>query len=689
MFRPVRMKRVNALVLDEDLQTLTRVLHEEGIMQLSEPPPALPLQRQALEEFERKAEGIGSRLASMISLLEEASTPRGEAKSLVGRIAGLLREKPAPEPVDLGEAWGEELMAWCSGEVDSVSKELDQLAATLGKDTERMSELEEHLRLLRDLSPLNVPLSSFRRSELTCTLFFYLPEDRVADFSRACKEEVDPVQVSVISGRALKLVMAMCLAGQRTKLLTQVHRFEGELVELPPYDQVPRVAEEHVLSEKARLEGEIRETRDRIALIAEKHLGMLRVMHEALAIELERIRAFRLFARTENTVFLSGWVREQDVGRLDEAIASCTRGRYVLRTCDPTDDDLARVPVSLANPSPFSNFEWIVKMFGMPNYGEVDPTPFVLPTFAVFFGTCLTDAGYGIVLTLISFFLLRRLWGEKLGGAFTICGLATILMGWLMGGWFGDFLFNREYGPRIAFFRAAWSNPLESPTSLLALALTMGVMHLMLGHITAILTAARKGRLAQGAVTHLGWCFTLGFGSIFVLWYLEITKNTSPAWRTLSTWGLAIGIAMGILGGVWERKGLMRLGAPVQFIYSILSHTADVISYSRLLALGIASSVNAMLIDYIIIGTAWPGLSAGASPLRVLTVVLVCTALVIGFVFLHLANMGLSCLSGFVHTMRLHFAEYFGKFYEGGGEEFAPFKSKRLLTKASMGGGKP
>lgn len=689
MFKPVPMEKATVLVLEEDLEALTRRLHEEGVVQLAESPAASPLQRCALEALENEAEALGSRLGSMISLLEEASAANAEGKSLISRVASLVRQRSPPEPVDVGRVCGEELIARCRGKVESISKEVDLLGGKLGKDTERRSQLDGHLRLARDLSPIKVPLSSFRRSELTCTLFFYIPEDRVEGFSRACREDIDPVHVSVVSGTAQRLVMAMCLAADRTKLLTQIHRFEGELIELPPYDQVPREAEKAILEERARLDGEIKSTREGICRIGAEHLGTLKVMSEALSIETERVKAFKLFARTESTVLLNGWVRVQDVGRLEETVAACTRNRYVLRTRKPTSSELPLVPIGLVNPRPFSSFEWIVRMYGMPNYREIDPTAFVLPTFAVFFGTCLTDAGYGIIFTLISFFVLRKIWGEKVGTAFTLCGLATILMGWLMGGWFGDFLFNPEYGPKIALFKAAWSNPLENPISLLALALTMGIIHLMLGHVTAILAAARKGKLAQGLVTHLGWCFTLGFGSIFILWYLEITNDTSPFWRTLSTWGLAVGMTMGIVGSTWARSGFTRFAGPVEFMYNVLSHIADVISYSRLLALGIAGSVNAMLIDYIIIKTAWPSLSAGASVPRMLLVVLVWVVLSIGFVLLHLANLGLSSLSGFVHTMRLHFAEYFGKFYEGGGEEFAPFKSKRLLTRAEIGEGGP
>ena len=692
MFKPAPMSKVSALILDEDLEALTTRMHEEGLVQLSESQASTPLGRHEVKDLENRVSMLGSKVERMISLLEDARSKRIEKEGFLVKAKNLIRSGGAPvhRLIDMGST--EATVNWCSEGIKDLSPGLDHLGERLRKSMDRELKLNEELHLIRDLLPIKVPLRRFRRAEMISAFFFYLPADRVEHFISSSKDQVDPVHISVVSGTTIRLLMVMGLGSDRVKILTQIHRFDGELIEIPHYDEVPARVETEILEEIKRLDREIEETRDEIYDIAVKHLDDLKVLAEVLTIEEERIEALKLFSRTEHTILLHGWVPEKDLEKFERAVSSSTRGRYVLRSSIPTPEESASVPISLNNRWPFNSFEWVTKMYGMPHYKEVDPTPLIVPTFAVFFGTCLTDAGYGLILAFVSFFFLRKMWGEKVGMAFTLCGLATILMGWLTGGWFGNILYSEDYGPMIPFFKAAWVDPIskEGAIPFLALVLLMGIIHLVLGHITAIMSAGRKGRLIKGMVTHIGWILTIVFGSISILWSLlggVSGWEASETWKNISTWGMVTGIVMGVVGYAWERSGAARVAGPVQFMYDILGHIADVISYSRLLALGISTAVNAYLIDLIILDFAWPSLAAGAGPLRIILAVLLGIVLSIGFVFLHLANMGLNCLSGFVHTMRLHFAEYFSKFYEAGGDEFIPFKSKRSLTAVSVSEG--
>ncbi len=687
MFKPRSMSKVSILLLDQDLERFTREAQERGLLQFTESPSVESMERQDVRDMRSRIADLQSKVDRAVSVLEDAREEKAEAGGMSQRLKGMVGIQEPPEPLELEFGSVEDQTEWCSSKVEDIHEEVQRFGNTMERIADQRSKLEAALGLIREMLPVKVPLSRFRESDLTSTFFFHLPSETVEPLTQACKDNLDPVHVTVVSGTATVLVMAMCLEEDRNRLLTQIHRFEGEIIELPSYDGRPREIEEDILSELEELEEERSEVTDRIYTIAAERLDDLKITQEVLGIEEERLETLEMLSRTESVVYVRGWVPEDELRELDELVSRTTSGRYVLRS-DSEFEEGEDPPTDLDNPGVFSSFEWITKMYGMPNYGEVDPTIFVAPTFAVFFGTCLTDAGYGIILALVSFLVLRKAWGKELGTAFTLCGLGTVLMGWLTGGWFGNILYSGQYGygPQLAFFKAPWIDPIEDPVSLLVLALMMGIVHLMLGHATAIMSSHRKGNLVQGLITHIGWLLTLSFGSIFITWYLEIT-TANAFWRTISTWGTGIGASMGIIGYILEREGSAMVASIPQFLYDILSHIADVISYSRLLALGISTGVNALLIDYIVVDIAWPSLSSGAGAGEIAIFALVSVALALGFVVLHLVNMALNCLTGFVHTMRLEFAEYFGKFYEGNGDEFSPLKAERTLTKSANPGG--
>jgi len=682
MFRPAPMRKVNILVVKDDVEKVVERLHEAGLVQLVEAQISEPLQRFEGSEQEEQISQLSARLREVISSLEEAE-PGGNGGGFISGMLGGSTE-PGISAVPVAPQPREKVLEHASKLVQGILPQLEEINDSLKSSQSKIDQLSHHLHLVRDLMPIKVPLGLFRRLSKAVAFFFYLEEDRVEPFQQVCREKIKPVYISVISGTRRRLLIALSLPSEKELLLAQIHRFEGELIDLPPYEEEPSAAEAKIKKLIREEDAKARKAREALRDLARRHLKELRVASELVEIERERAEALGMFARTDRAALISGWIPEKDMKLLERTISTAVGKRFVIRSHSPGNPDGEDVPIQLENPKPFDNFEWITKMYGLPNYREVDPTPFILPTFAIFFGTCLTDAGYGLILLFLSVFFLRKIWG-KMGTTFAICGVATVFMGWLTGGWFGNILYNESYGLGLSFFKAVWSDPLENPIPLLSLSLEMGIAHLLLGHVTAIMASARRGRLKQGLLAHGGWCLTLVFGSIFILWYMNMV-SVSPLWRTLSTWGLAVGVVLGMTGYIWERSGSGRIAAPAQFMYDILGHVADVISYSRLLALGISTGVNAFLIDMIIVGIVWPGVPKAGIVGAVVSVV-AAVVLAIGFVLLHLVNMGLNSLSGFVHTMRLHFAEYFGKFYEGGGEEFRPFKASRTITSLAQDGG--
>ncbi len=347
------------------------------------------------------------------------------------------------------------------------------------------------------------------------------------------------------------------------------------------------------------------------------------------------------FALTESSFLIEGWVPAPALPDLEESLVKETE-TAVLVTRDPLPEE--NVPILLQNRGPAEPYEVVTRMYGYPHKNELDPTAFLAPFFFICFGICLSDAGYGIILVLASYFLSRKLklagMGKQLLNLLFLGGISSTIFGVLMGSWFGD----------LIKIKPLWFNPIDDPMRMLIFSFGIGVFQIYCGMAIKAYRSIKEGKILDALFDQGGWYLFLTGLLMLIL----------PQTRTTGQWMAIGGAAVLILTqGRRQKNPIMKFLSGLLSLYDVTGFLSDVLSYSRLLALGLATGVIATAINTM--GGLLP-----KGPVGFL-------AMVVLLAGGHLFNLLISGLGSYVHTSRLQYIEYFGKFFDGGGKAFRPY----------------
>jgi len=406
---------------------------------------------------------------------------------------------------------------------------------------------------------------------------------------------------------------------------------------------------EHKLSEQ---ELQLQKHIDSATKLSEDLLK-LEILHDHYANLLSREQTKGAAPATQRTVVLEGWVKEKDYLRLEKIVSGFEASS--LSRVEPAADE--EIPVEIENRQIVRPFEFITRLYGMPQPSNVDPTIFLAPFFALFFGICLGDAGYGLVMLIAAVLIGRKMQGDKkLVWMLAICSIFAILVGMLTGSWFGDSV--SKFAPQLEALRVKlmWFDPLEKPMMMMGVAMGLGYIHLMTGLLIAFVHNLKLKDYAAAVFEQLTWLVMLN--SIVIFAFSKV--GVLPAGLGVFCGRFAIVPAVLIVllssrDGGWGT----RLGMGAYNLFSTVFYLGDLLSYLRLMALGMVSSGLGMAINII-----------AELTLEIPYIGFIVTLLV--FVGGHAFNLFLSILGAFVHTMRLQFVEFFPKFLAGGGRTFQP-----------------
>ena len=352
---------------------------------------------------------------------------------------------------------------------------------------------------------------------------------------------------------------------------------------------------------------------------------------------------------TERTVILSGWVPLEHVTALEKTL----KNEPVYYTLDdPEEDD--DVPVHLVNGKPAGYFESVVEMYSPPAYGSFDPTRIMMIFFFIIFGLMLADVIYGVIITLGSLFLIKKTnvsaGVKNMCGLFACCGISCTIFGVLFGSYLGDLpaQFMKEFfGIDIKVWAAL--DIMTESIIFLVLSLALGAVHMLTGMGIRFYVLWTSGDRFAAIFDEGSWFVLFGGAGLY---FLNQTLGIAVA---------ATGVAMLVLTqGRREKNIVMKAVKGVGSLYSLVNYMSDLLSYSRIMALGLSSAVVASVFNIL---ATMGGPTVGGAVLLVII-------LPLG----HLLNLAINLLGTFVHTSRLQYVEFFGKFFEDGGRAFKPVK---------------
>jgi len=546
--------------------------------------------------------------------------------------------------------------------VAQVVSELETLQVEYAEKTDTVRQLEEQVTLLQLWKAVPIKLAELKTTS-TYTQLVQVGADTqkgttsslLATLTEFLQAQDIPSQITSVSA-TLAAVTVAADAATPADLQKQLEGLGLEVIKAPAGTETPDVELVAVTQRLAAAKGELGLVHDQAEHFAQSHLGRLRIAAEVLSWERDRYATVGIGAATDSSVVLEGWINAAKRSALE---ATCAEKNIAAIMSDLEPNEGEEPPVDIVNNSFIQPFEVVTRLYGMPGHKDLDPTLFLAGFFFLFFGLSLTDVGYGVFLMAVAIMILTLFKVAPVVRTFAklllFMGLGSALVGLLFGGYLG---IAPEALP--SWLRAIQVfDPIGNPLPVFYLALGLGVFQVMVGMFLKIYSDAKNGELMNGILDQGPWLFVF----FVAIAYLGVTTgyaNFATPDQLINL--IYVGLVLVVLAS--GRKGktiLEKVQSAALSLYNSIGYFSDILSYSRLLALGLATTALAFAVNLI---------AEIVSGTPVVGPVLAIVVLVIG----HLFTLAVNTLGAFIHSARLQFVEFFGKFIAGTGREFKPLK---------------
>lgn len=642
------MEKVQILGMKTDLPKILNLLQKKGVIQIEEINESDNLELQAIEKEGHEVDLIVANTDFAIKLL----TPYA-AKRPIWAGKPVLSAESALGTVESGFDYKD------------CIKECQKAEEAYVAAQNRLHILEAEEAILKNWSKLGFKLNIARTTTHTNIFFGEIPTSELGNIKDALKELGELTGLEVIQENELVASIIIAVAKEYQDKSKQVlAKAKFQEIDLPKLPLTTKERLEQIEEEKNAKLKEIDKQIANFKTLA-KHFENLQIAHDVFVWKQENHHAREKLKGTTYSFIITGWVAKMDLEKLTQEIEEISI-HSVVHPIKPKENEMP--PILLHNAKVAQPFEFVTKLYGFPMASETDPTPFLATFFILFFGLCLTDAGYGLLLFIIMFSALKffklpkesvhlvrlLMWG----------GLVTIVAGYFFGGYFGllpdqapSFMVeNGEFKGQLINATAG-----QGPLIFLVLALALGVIHVLFGKIVDGWWKCKQKQYLDAVLDSFLW---VAFIIAILAFGLASTGMIIPQeYLPLTKWLVLGGVALMVLTQGRKRKGILaKFGIGVLSLYGLVSYLGDILSYSRLMALGLGTGIIAFAMNTI------AGLAYEMIPY--VGIVFAIIVLIIG----HTLNLVLSALGAFIHSARLQFVEFFGKFLEGGGTGFKAFK---------------
>jgi V/A-type H+-transporting ATPase subunit I len=659
MFFPEAMTEVELIVPSKDLLAVTKVLGKHGVFHQID-STYLGLENLGPNTWQERA--------AAYSTLERRIQVLMQNLNLQEEYSGPADFETVAELEPLQSA------------VDRIEEDVKKTSDQLNEEKKKLEQLESQLHQLEPIADANVDVGALRQSQYMYSVLGIIPAENVSRLQTSLsrvphafftlREDPKRPVVWLLGPRSNSDVIERAVKSAYLNPLSLPEEFQGTPA------QINEGLRKAIDASKQR----ISELNATLSKLAQTHKQQLQKLFWEVHISRVIADAIARYGQLRHTYVVVGWVPSAEIAALTQRLKQASK--EILLEARPVEltGHQSNVPVSLRNPGPLSPFETLVNTYARPRYEEIDPTALIAVTFPLLYGAMFGDVGHGLVLALIGWFLSRK---STLGGLLVACGVSGMIFGFLYGSIFGF----EEILPHHPFFgQFFWLSPIHDVLDILRVAIGAGIVLLILAHLVNLYNAAREGNWGRFFFDSNGLA-----GLILYLSFLVLLGNLAAGIFTGDTFLPAILLSIGQIGivvTIAQILFIITLGLAVIFSHP-LQHWMEtghfeveggwgmfaVQSAAEVLEKFISMLSNTL--SYVRVG-AFAIVHAGFTGAVFVIARLLSGGDESSFAYwttVVLGNLFVIGLEGFIvtiQTMRLHYYEFFSKFFKGGGSPYEP-----------------